>query len=144
MKGDRVSACKVAISGELWAHALAIAAQIDKETYRDVMCQFSRKELSHSTGSPKTISSTSLDRPAMRVLYSLFGGLGKASVSEFLPSYDECIAKGVPIPSLSTISRWREVLIAIISNRTPGDLISISALGDQLKSYGFNAAAQVW
>ncbi|KAJ3413442.1 vesicle coat component [Chytridiales sp. JEL 0842] len=141
LKGDKAAACKVALSNELWAHALLIAAQIDKETYRDVVCQFSRKEFTSGSISSTSVSTASVDRPALRVLYSLFGGLGKLAINEYLPTYDECVTKGLSVPTISSISKWREVLAGILSNRTPGDVFAISALGDQLKSYGFNAAA---
>ncbi|KAJ3130835.1 vesicle coat component [Physocladia obscura] len=141
-RSDKVGACKVAVESGLWTHALVVSAQIDKDTYRDVVSAFSRQEFSSSTGLTTTATSSPIlvhkdDRPGLRVLYSLFGGSGKAAVTEYFgnsPDKDQinkCVAD------------WKETLTLIISNKTPGDSAAVSALGDVLLSYGLASASQI-
>ncbi|KAI8809261.1 Sec23-binding domain of Sec16-domain-containing protein, partial [Cladochytrium replicatum] len=41
------------------------------------------------------------------------------------------------------LQRWKEVLAIILSNRTPGDMAAISALGDRLRACNRLAAAHI-
>ncbi|KAJ3298993.1 vesicle coat component [Rhizoclosmatium sp. JEL0117] len=136
LKGDKSNACRVAVDAGLWTHALVISAQIDKDTYRDVVSSFSRNEF--SAGEVAAIpTGTKGDRPGLRVLYSLFGGAGKAAVAEFLPeAADEQITQ-------NALASWQETLALILSNKTPGDSAAISAFGDQLSAFNLTAAAHI-
>ncbi|TPX66692.1 hypothetical protein SpCBS45565_g04252 [Spizellomyces sp. 'palustris'] len=142
VQGDREGACKLAVGANLWPHALVIATNISKETYCDVIMQFARSEFTaggSSTNEGRTGGAVEqVDRPGLRVLFALFGGMGPTAIGEFLPE----ITEGQSAPSLQYLSRWREILCLILSNRTPNDLNAVAMLGDRLHCYGKKAAAQ--
>ncbi|KAJ3024612.1 vesicle coat component, partial [Rhizophlyctis rosea] len=71
----------------------------------------------------------------MRVLYGLFAGLGAGAVAEFLPDGT--------VPEEGYVSKWRDILLMISANRTPGVDAAVVALGDALKKLGHWRAAQV-
>ncbi|KAJ3024727.1 UNVERIFIED_CONTAM: hypothetical protein HDU68_007829 [Siphonaria sp. JEL0065] len=131
LRGDKANACKVALDGGLWTHALVISAQIDKDTYKDVISSFARQEF--SAGDSGSIAGVhQLDRPGLRVLYSLFGYGGKGAISEFLLNPSDQQATG------DALALWQETLALILSNKTPGDDLAVSAFGDLL--FGYNMA----
>jgi hypothetical protein len=61
-------------------------------------------------------------------------------VDEFLPPFNPDAADSFDDMLLS----WHQVLCILIANRTPGDSVVISALGDRLYEYGLLQSAQVW
>ncbi|KAI8618915.1 Sec23-binding domain of Sec16-domain-containing protein, partial [Chytriomyces sp. MP71] len=125
----------MAVDNRLWAHALVISAQIDKDTYRDVVLSFSRVEFKTATGNSTLPTQPTTDRPGLCILYSLFGGSGKTGVLDYFA--------GLEGGAESSLSGWREILALIVANKTPGDTSAISALGDQLQSHGMTSAAHV-
>ncbi|KNC98610.1 uncharacterized protein SPPG_06291 [Spizellomyces punctatus DAOM BR117] len=130
VQGDREGACNLAVGANLWPHALVVATNISKETYCDVIMQFARSEFTAgglSTNEGRTGGAVEhVDRPGLRVLFALFGGMGPTAIT----------------PSLQYLSKWGEILCLILSNRTPNDLSAVAMLGDRLHSYGKKNAAQ--
>ncbi|TPX75138.1 hypothetical protein CcCBS67573_g03602 [Chytriomyces confervae] len=133
LAGNKTAACKVAIDNKLWAHALVISAQIDKDTYRDVVSSFSRQEF--SAGGETAASFQKIDRPGLCILYALFGGSGKAAVNDYFANAEGGAEKA--------LSGWKEILALILANKTPGDTAAISLLGDELNSSGALIPAQI-
>ncbi|KAJ3330394.1 hypothetical protein HDU76_005778 [Blyttiomyces sp. JEL0837] len=131
--GNRVAAYQLAISAKL-SQALVIAAQIDKETYRQASSYLMSQELSAPEDMQETFSTsgkevgTMVDRPSLRLLYSVFAGNGAKAPMEF---------------GYKVNRKWREALATIIANRTPGDIAAIAAFGDHLRAIGLNSAAQI-
>ncbi|KAI9332515.1 Sec23-binding domain of Sec16-domain-containing protein, partial [Obelidium mucronatum] len=138
LKGDKANACKIAVEGGLWTHALIISAQIDKDTYKEVISSFARQEFSaNSAPAAAAAAGGGVDRPGLRVLYSLFGYGGKGAIAEFLGNTsDQNVID-------NALLRWHETLGLILSNKTPGDDIAISALGDLLLSYNMVIPSQI-
>ncbi|KAJ3121220.1 hypothetical protein HK098_003897 [Nowakowskiella sp. JEL0407] len=75
LKGDRSGACDVTVAKELWAHALIIASNVDKDKYNYVVTEFLKAQFGRGVGGELPGE----DRPALQVIYGLFGGLGAAA-----------------------------------------------------------------
>jgi COPII coat assembly protein SEC16 len=77
-RGDRHGAYHYAADEKLWAHAMIIASSIDKESWKEVVTEFVRSDLSSTaTSSASSGKTTTADnRAPLRVAYSLFAGQG--------------------------------------------------------------------
>ncbi|KAJ1537209.1 hypothetical protein HK096_002338 [Nowakowskiella sp. JEL0078] len=128
LAGDRSGACDAAIAKQLWSHALIISSNVDQEKYNDVVLKYLRSHF--GTDAAGTVDNSIEVRPALQVLYGLFGGLGRTAVLE----------TGI---DLSIVEKWKEVLGIILSNRTASDAIAISALGDILIQQGMLESAHI-
>jgi hypothetical protein len=147
LQGDRPGACKIAVNNKLWAHALIIASYINKETYKDVVNSFIKSELQGENDSQRS------SFQSIKVLYSLFAGMGKDAIGTVAPSTITNSISAVPTIQSSTTSsttnisdivgRWKEILGMILSNRTPNDITAIVSLGDTLLSSGKLFAAHL-
>ncbi|KAI8812574.1 Sec23-binding domain of Sec16-domain-containing protein [Cladochytrium replicatum] len=135
LQGDRAGACRAAIGADLWAHALVIASHVDKETYTDVVMNFSQREFDPAIAG--AVTQVKEFRPSLKLLYGLFGGMGRVAVAEYLPDDVDTVDESSPLQG------WKEVLAIILSNRTPGDVAAISALGDRLRACNRLAAAHI-
>ncbi|KAJ3300223.1 hypothetical protein HK104_003137 [Borealophlyctis nickersoniae] len=133
VKGDRDGACRMAVDSELWGHALVIASQISRECYHDVVTQFARYEFeARPEGDTVFKNGPKIDRPTLKVLYGLFAGAGPAVGPSDAPV----------LPNTEYVSKWREIVAAVLNNRTPGDASVLYALGDRLQENGRKNAAQ--
>ncbi|TPX35563.1 hypothetical protein SmJEL517_g02080 [Synchytrium microbalum] len=153
LEGDRVAASKVAISNSLWGHALVIASHIRKEYYRDVVMEFARHEFGvpcqgpslvpkRNVAGPGSLGGRGDDRPALRVLYSIFAGAGKQAVAEFLPAFGE-LDPSSHVGAQESLTRWQDTLTIILANRTPGDSAVLATLGERLLEYSRSNAAHI-
>lgn len=80
LKGDRSAAVRYAIQEDLWSHALIISSCVNKEMWREVVSEFAHRELAGDVVPGQTIKkAVQGDREALRVLYALFAGLGRAA-----------------------------------------------------------------
>ncbi len=87
LRGDRAGAYQYAADEKLWAHAMVIASSIDKDTWKEVVNEFVRSELTSKDPSPsKGVAGlttgtkvVATGREPLRVAYSLFAGHGSAS-----------------------------------------------------------------
>ncbi|KAJ3065291.1 vesicle coat component [Podochytrium sp. JEL0797] len=134
LKGDKVNACKAAADAQLWTHGSLISTQIDPDTYRDVINSFIRCGFG-SIDAAHPVDET--DRPGLRVLYALFAGSKKDAVGMYLTNPADHEA------SFVSLGLWKEAVALIVANRTPGDVVAISALGDLLASYGMTVPAHI-
>ena len=125
LSGKRADACQLAVSANLWAHALIIASHVNREVYADVVSRFIMSGFSSSN--PTNAMELTQKLPALKVLYSLFSGVGRESVYSFVSPADR-------VESLSSlhIASWRLVLLIILKNRTPGDNLALITLGQEL------------
>ncbi|CAG8527417.1 9166_t:CDS:2, partial [Ambispora leptoticha] len=73
LKGDRVSAVRLAMRNNLWSHALIIASCVNKDLWKEVVNEFVRQELSVEACEP----AQSNGRESLRVLYALLSGQGQ-------------------------------------------------------------------
>ncbi|KAJ3339720.1 vesicle coat component [Gonapodya sp. JEL0774] len=141
MKGDRRAACDQLKSARMWAHAITLAGHIDPQTYRDVVVAMADEQFGEKSNRLEKESNQEVatDRPTLRALFRLFGGDGGNAVEGFLyPPTDT----RPDLPS-SHINCWRSIVALILANRMPGDSDALTALGDQLKVYGRQSAAQI-
>ncbi|KAK9766027.1 hypothetical protein K7432_005196 [Basidiobolus ranarum] len=152
LKGDRSEATAFAMENHLWAHALIIGSCVGKSTWQQVIQRFTLEELTSSSNS---------ERESMAIMYNLFAGLGKNAIKDFIPEssvdypsnlYTSAIPKSSPqlseqLPRNSTstakLSKWRETVAMILANRTAGDSMALTSLGDLLRSHGWTNAAHV-
>ncbi|KAJ3172874.1 Protein transport protein Sec16B, partial [Irineochytrium annulatum] len=142
LTGDKNEACNVATARHMWSHALILAGVLSPERYKETVVAFSRSELS-STRASIVPPETGVDRPALRVLYAMFSGVGGSSVREQFPGPEDFSADSAHYAPIESISRWKETLVLMLANRKPGIEFVIYALGDQLRSYGYTFSAQI-
>ena len=84
MQGDRRQAYQYALDQKLWAHAMIIASSIDKESWKEVVNEFLRKELAASSAQLRGSNVATPQYPqssweSLRVAYSFFSGQGPAA-----------------------------------------------------------------
>ncbi|KAJ3113890.1 vesicle coat component [Phlyctochytrium bullatum] len=137
MSGDRSKACQLCVSHRLWTHALIIAAQVDKDTYKNAVLNFVDAELQpredENSGRAPVVQS-----PSMSVLYSVFSGAGRTSAQQLFyesDPTDESLQRG--------LKGWKETILMILANRTPGDLAVVSEIGDMFIKYNMPNTAHV-
>ena len=86
IRGERRQACHYALDEKLWAHAMVIASNIDRDAWQEVAKEFIRSELGSEVKDDKThprrgplLIPPSNGREGLRVAYSLFAGQGAGS-----------------------------------------------------------------
>uniref|UniRef100_A0A8H7Y1B2 Protein transport protein sec16 n=1 Tax=Psilocybe cubensis TaxID=181762 RepID=A0A8H7Y1B2_PSICU len=170
LQGERRQAYQFAMDQKLWAHAMIIASSIDKESWKEVVSDFLRTELSSKEEVPRGVTngggiqSHKNNRESLRVAYSLYSGQGPAAVQELAPVNLLQRATGrlqvqTPIAPLITprtpnfpvlqqnlpaeaLSNWAQTAAMIISSPlTPETSGALTALGDQLLSHNWVEAA---
>lgn len=80
VRGERRAAFQYAADEKLWAHAMVIASSIDKDSWKEVVSEFVRAELTNTpsiSGNPKLPALEG--REPLKVAYSLFAGQGAAA-----------------------------------------------------------------
>lgn len=139
LSGDREAAVWYAADKRLWAHALLIASTAaGKDLWKRVLEEFIKTEV-------KTLGE---GFESMAMLYATLAGNWEESINELVP-----LSARTGVPMLSStkeqrsveerLTKWRESLALILSNRSPGDQTSILALGRLLAGYGWTAAAHI-
>jgi hypothetical protein len=78
LQGKKQEACELALSFELWSHALILSSSMDPLTYGNVVSMFIEKEISGMNITPNFIQQQDLadDLLPLKVIYSLFAGKG--------------------------------------------------------------------
>jgi len=143
MRGDRVEAATIAKDRELWAHALVLASGTKPEFYKSVLAAFAAREFSpFADNGAKSGASTPKadadDRPALKVLYSLFSGaLPDQAIQSFVTAQDGPV-------SLERLAKWRDILCILLSNPTEGHVETVAALGNVLHAHQRPFAAHIW
>ncbi|KAI9251704.1 Sec23-binding domain of Sec16-domain-containing protein [Sporodiniella umbellata] len=149
--GDRVGAVNYAIQEDLWAHALIISSCVGKELWQQVITGFVGREMNatpemRQTRTPHNIAGT--NQP-LRVLYSLFSGLGSAAMKEFIIHDNHYVnvpygtASTKPSADIDQLAKWRNTVAIILANRTARDSDALATLGDILKDQGWIEAAHI-
>jgi hypothetical protein len=135
-KGDRVKAVWHAVDERLWGPALLIASTLDKDIWKQVIQEFVRKEVRDK---------------ALAALFQVFAGNWDESVDELVSVSARAGFQMVSTANgsseqqnaLAGLERWRETLLLILSNRSPGDAQSMLAIGKILAGYGRFEAAHI-
>ena len=114
--GDREKAVWHAADQRLWAHALLIASTLPRETWKQVVQEFVRKEI-RKAGEP------------IAALYQVFAGNWEESIDELVPvsaragfQMVSAHGNGTPKDALAGLDKWRETLLLVLNNRSPSDV----------------------
>jgi hypothetical protein len=140
--GQRENAVWYAVDQRLWAHALLIAQTIDnKDIWKQVVQEFVRKEVRNLGDNTE----------ALAALYQVFAGNWEESIDELVSVSARAGFQMVSTTSggsaqkdaLAGLDRWRETLLLILNNRSPGDANALVSLGKLLSGYGRIEAAHI-
>ncbi|KAI0703606.1 Sec23-binding domain of Sec16-domain-containing protein [Cytidiella melzeri] len=173
VRGDRRGAYQYAADEKLWAHAMVIASSIDKESWKEVVTEFVRSELSGASigaalsGAPGK-STLDRGREPLRVAYSLFAGQGASCVQELHPPKTwgmlthplSAVPLGFPTATplsavfpqtiqpvvlpQDTLMKWPTTVAMVLgSSSTPESSATLTALGDHLAMNNWVEAAHV-
>ncbi|KAI8988005.1 Sec23-binding domain of Sec16-domain-containing protein [Mycotypha africana] len=151
LNGDRLGAVNFAIQEDLWAHALIISSCVDRECWQRVIKNFVDREMNSipETSQNRNFNIIAGNNQALRVIYSLFSGVGAASMNQFIVNDIQHVNTPyglqtvTPKVEISQLAGWRSTLAIILANRTSRDLEALTALGDILKTQGWTEAAHI-
>ncbi|KAG1483389.1 hypothetical protein G6F57_002764 [Rhizopus arrhizus] len=151
LNGDRVGAVNYAIQEDLWAHALIISSCVGKDLWQKVITSFVDREMNATPEmrQSRTFHNIAGYNQPLRVLYSLFSGVGSAAMKEFIiynvqyVNAPYCSITSKPIADIKQLSKWRDTLAIILANRTANDAEALAALGDIMKEQGWIEAAHI-
>lgn len=138
--GRREQAVWYAVDQRLWAHALLIAQTINnKDTWKQVVQEFVKKEVRNLGDNTE----------ALGALYQVFAGNHEESIEELVPAAAQAGFQMVSTAgigsthkdALAGLDRWRETVLLILTNRSPGDANALVSLGKLLARYGRIEAA---
>ncbi|KAL1918053.1 uncharacterized protein VTP21DRAFT_3319 [Calcarisporiella thermophila] len=149
LRGDRRGAVNYAMQEDMWPHAMIISSCMDKEAWKEVVLEFTRREMSVGGHAKHAVNKQRSweEQDGLRVLYGLFSGLGSQAVMELLPrpprplftsNQSDSPASTPPACEISSekLANWREIVALILANHTAKDSIALTALGDLLASKG--------
>lgn len=140
--GQREQAVWYAVDQRLWAHALLIAQTIDnKDIWKQIVQEFVRKEVRNLGDNTE----------ALAALYQVFAGNHEESIDELVSVSARAGFQMVSTAAngnshkdaLAGLDRWRETVLLILNNRSPGDANALVSLGKLLASYGRTEAAHI-
>ncbi|KAE9981927.1 hypothetical protein BLS_006839 [Venturia inaequalis] len=140
--GQREQAVWYAVDQRLWAHALLIAQTIDnKDIWKQVVQEFVRKEVRNLGDNTE----------ALAALYQVFAGNHEESIDELVSvsaraGFQMVSTGGNGNPhkdALAGLDRWRETVLLMLNNRSPGDANALVSLGKLLAGYGRIEAAHI-
>ncbi|QDS76661.1 hypothetical protein FKW77_000067 [Venturia effusa] len=140
--GQREQAVWYAVDQRLWAHALLIAQTIDnKDIWKQVVQEFVRKEVRNLGDNTE----------ALAALYQIFAGNHEESIDELVSVSARAGFQMVSTvgtgnahkDALAGLDRWRETVLLILNNRSPGDVNALVSLGQLLVGYGRIEAAHI-
>ncbi|GMH21662.1 hypothetical protein Nepgr_023504 [Nepenthes gracilis] len=134
VSGRRIEALQCAQEGQLWGPAIVIAAQLGDQFYGDTVKQMALYQL--------------IEGCPLRTLCLLIAGRPADVFSNYTTGITQSIASDVSQPAQiganHVLDEWEENLAIITSNRTKGDELVITHLGDCLwKENGEVAAAHI-
>ncbi|KZV90262.1 hypothetical protein EXIGLDRAFT_750750 [Exidia glandulosa HHB12029] len=162
LRGERRKAYHFALDEKMWTHALLLAKDLDKDSWKEAVQEFIRAELMTPTEGAE-----SNGRESLRIMYSLISGSGASSVHELVPPKalgqprvpEPAAALAVtpmhitPMtanftqPTIPTnvpndiLGRWQDIAATVVSNHVLGDSSGLTALGDTLLSHKWVEAA---
>ena len=139
-KGDREKAVWHAVDQRLWGHAMLLSSTLSKDTWKQVVQEFVRKEVKKVGG----------NHQALAVLYEVFAGNHEDCIDELVPAsaragFQMVSTDGVGATqnALQGLDKWRETLALILNNRSDGDAAALLSLGRLLAQYNRVEAAHV-
>jgi hypothetical protein len=135
-QGDRKQAVFHAMDQRLWGPALLIASTLEKDIWKQVVHEFIQKEVRDK---------------ALASLFQVFAGNWEESIDELVSTsvragfhmVNTSAGAGQQQDALAGLEKWRETLLLIINNRSPGDSQALVAIGRLLASYGRFEAAHI-
>ncbi|KAF1829570.1 COPII coat assembly protein sec16 [Decorospora gaudefroyi] len=140
IKGDREKAVWHAVDQRLWGHAMLLSSTLSKETWKQVVQEFVRKE----------VKKVGRNNQELAVLYEVFAGNHEDCVDELVPAsaragFQMMSADGAgPTQNaLQGLDKWRETVALIMNNRSEGDASALLSLGRLLAQYGRVEAAHI-
>lgn len=139
-KGDREKAVWHAVDQRLWGHAMLLSSTLSKDTWKQVVQEFVRKEVKKVGG----------NHQALAVLYEVFAGNHEDCIDELVPAsaragFQMVSADGAGATqnALQGLDKWRETVALILNNRSDGDAAALLSLGRLLAQYSRVEAAHV-
>jgi hypothetical protein len=140
IKGDREKAVWHAVDQRLWGHAMLLSSTLSKDTWRQVVQEFVRKE----------VKKVGHNNQALAVLYEVFAGNHVDCIDELVPAsaragFQMVSADGAGATQngLQGLDKWRETVALILNNRSEGDASALQSLGRLLAQYGRVEAAHI-
>ncbi|KAI0623326.1 COPII coat assembly protein sec16 [Pyrenophora tritici-repentis] len=140
IKGDREKAVWHAVDHRLWGHAMLLSSTLSKDTWKQVVQEFVRKE----------VKKVGRSNQALAVLYEVFAGNHEDCIDELVPAsaragFQMVSADGAGAPqnALQGLDKWRETVALILNNRSEGDAYALLSLGKLLGQYGRIEAAHI-
>jgi COPII coat assembly protein SEC16 len=134
-KGEREEAVWHAVDQRLWGPALLIASTLSQDKWKQVVQEFVRKEVKDK---------------ALAALFQVFAGNWDESIDELVSvsaragfQMVSTTAPSAHHDALAGLEKWRETVLLILSNRSPGDAQSLLAIGRVLATYGRFEAAHI-
>ncbi|KAE8844009.1 hypothetical protein PTNB73_08414 [Pyrenophora teres f. teres] len=140
IRGDREKAVWHAVDHRLWGHAMLLSSTLSKDTWKQVVQEFVRKE----------VKKVGRSNQALAVLYEVFAGNHEDCIDELVPAsaragFQMVSADGAGAPqnALQGLEKWRETVALILNNRSEGDAYALLSLGKLLGQYGRIEAAHI-
>jgi hypothetical protein len=140
IQGDREKAVWHAVDHRLWGHAMLLSSTLSKDTWKQVVQEFVRKE----------VKKVGRSNQALAVLYEVFAGNHEDCIDELVPAsaragFQMVSADGAGATqnALQGLDKWRETVALIMNNRSEGDAAALLSLGRLLAQYGRVEAAHV-
>ncbi|WWD17433.1 hypothetical protein CI109_101874 [Kwoniella shandongensis] len=122
-QGHKRDAALYAADHGLWSHALVISSSVDPELWKEIVARFTTAELTDKAAGTAGI----------KAAYTLFGGLGPASVDELISA--------ASITDDPSKDQWREVISSVFFHGKPTDQTCLDDLGSRFLSMGLINAA---
>ncbi|KAF1926838.1 uncharacterized protein M421DRAFT_422445 [Didymella exigua CBS 183.55] len=139
-KGDREKAVWHAVDQRMWGHAMLLSSTLKKDTWKQVVQEFVRKEVKKVGG----------NNQALAVLYEVFAGNHEDCIDELVPASARAgfqmvstDGAGALQNALQGLDKWRETVALILNNRSDGDAAALLSLGRLLAQYNRIEAAHV-
>jgi hypothetical protein len=134
--GDAEKAVWHAVDQRLWGPAFLISSTLSKDIWKQVIQEFVRKEVRDK---------------ALAALFQVFAGNWDESIDELVSVSARAGFQMVNTTTgptgqqdaLAGLEKWRETLLLIMSNRSPGDAQALVAIGRVLTGYGRYEAAHI-
>lgn len=133
LRGEREKAVWLAVDNKLYSHAMLISSTLERDTWRKVVQEFVRKDV------------RSPDHPnhSLAALYEVFAGDSEDSVDQLVPvsarsgfqMVSTADRASQPQDAMAGLSKWRETVGLILSNRSAEDEKALLAMGDLLGKY---------
>lgn len=141
LNGDRETAVWIAVDKRLWGHAILIASTMPRELFMKVTQEFVRKEVNYPSHNNEPLAA----------LYGIFSGNFEECVDELVPVHARAGLQlmstnsnyGPTKDAIAGLDKWKETLSLVLSNRSQGDTVALTSLGNLLAGYGRAEAAHI-